>query len=407
MLGARMHYAVPKMLHQAGLLGRFYTDVYAGNKPLLQKVISIIPEKRRPRSVKKLIGRCDAEIPSDKVFSFDIFGFATAFQVKRHKTVGQSYDHLARSAKRFNELIISRGLEHCNMVFGFDGASRELFNYARGRGILCVLEQTIAPIRVQNQLLSEELRRWPDWEYQHFLPEDEHPFIDREEREWEIADVIIGGSDFVIEGLSSLRVEPGKCRVVPYGVDLERFSRTNQKKSSRGKLRVLFMGQVGLRKGVPYLLEALNLLGTYQIEVKMAGKVSISRNQIAPYTHIVSLLGEVPRVEIGNLYSWADILVLPSLCEGSATVTYEAMASGVPVIATPNTGSLVRDGVDGRLVPIRDGEAIASALDAYLSDRSLLETHTQGAWEGRWRCGLDAYRERLVREIKSAWEGSS
>jgi len=57
--------------------------------------------------------------------------------------------------------------------------------------------------------------------------------------------------------------------------------------------------------------------------------------------------------------------VLPSICEGSATVTYEALASGVPVICTPKTGSMVRHGVDGNIVPIRNPEAIAQSIENY------------------------------------------
>lgn len=74
------------------------------------------------------------------------------------------------------------------------------------------------------------------------------------------------------------------------------------------------------------------------------------------------LVGAVPRQEIAKQYAWADVFVLPSICEGSATVCYEALASGLPVITTPNSGSVVRDGLDGFIVPIRNSEAIREKL---------------------------------------------
>ncbi|NIO85880.1 MAG: glycosyltransferase, partial [Candidatus Aminicenantes bacterium] len=233
-------------------------------------------------------------------------------------------------------------------------------------------------------------------EYELFLPEDKHPFIEREEAEWELADVVLTGSDFVTEGLVSCGVEGGKCVRVPYGVNLETFSYRVREKRNDGKLRILFVGQVGLRKGIPYLLRALEMIGEKHIAVKIAGKICVSNKVIDRYRASHDFLGEVPRSEIPDLYSWADVFVIPSLCEGSATVTYEALASGVPVIATPNTGSLVRDGIDGQIVPIRDPEAIASAIEKYISEPKLLEEHRRAAQGDRWRCGLDAYRKRLL-----------
>ena len=63
-----------------------------------------------------------------------------------------------------------------------------------------------------------------------------------------------------------------------------------------------------------------------------------------------------------ELYAWANVFVLPSICEGSAMVTYEALSWGLPIITTYNTGSIVRDNIDGFIVPIRDSQAIANKL---------------------------------------------
>lgn len=73
-------------------------------------------------------------------------------------------------------------------------------------------------------------------------------------------------------------------------------------------------------------------------------------------------LGRVPRAEMKDLYNWADVFVLPSICEGSAMVTYEALLAGIPTITTDNSGSIVRDGIDGAIVPIREIDAIANQL---------------------------------------------
>jgi glycosyltransferase involved in cell wall biosynthesis len=148
------------------------------------------------------------------------------------------------------------------------------------------------------------------------------------------------------------------------------------------------------------------LLDSSLIETKIVGQVLLRQDILDSYGKHTTLLGSVPRVQLGNLYRWADILVLPSLAEGSALVSYEALASGVPVIATPNAGTPVRNGIDGVIVPIRDAEALASAIDRFARDREFLLFCRSNAIKGRARLGLDAYRERLAQVVKDVVEGT-
>ncbi|NIQ71770.1 MAG: hypothetical protein GTN53_35415, partial [Candidatus Aminicenantes bacterium] len=135
-----MHYAVPKMLHQAGMLERFYTDAYIGDKPILERALRFIPNKNMPLMLKKFLMRKEPDIPANKVVSFDIFGIHFLMKMRRLTNVERAYHYFANKMKQFNELIISRGLGDSNVVFGFDGASLELFLYAKKRGLVCMLE---------------------------------------------------------------------------------------------------------------------------------------------------------------------------------------------------------------------------------------------------------------------------
>jgi glycosyltransferase involved in cell wall biosynthesis len=105
----------------------------------------------------------------------------------------------------------------------------------------------------------------------------------------------------------------------------------------------------------------------------------------------------VPRTDIPAYFRWADVFVLPSICEGSALVIYEALASGLPVITTPNSGSVVRDNVDGSIVPIRSSDAIAECLEQFAKDADLRCTMGQNARENALQSlSWQAYAERLV-----------
>jgi glycosyltransferase involved in cell wall biosynthesis len=98
-------------------------------------------------------------------------------------------------------------------------------------------------------------------------------------------------------------------------------------------------------------------------------------------------------------YRWADVLVLPSICEGSATVCYEALAAGLSVITTPNAGSVVRDGLDGFVVPIRDARALAEKLEQLASDPRLLADMSASAAARACEFTIAGYAERLLSVI--------
>lgn len=409
MLGARRHYAVPRLLHEAGLLARFYTDSYIGNKPWLEAVLKSIPASLRPRSVQRWLGRKDAILPPDKVISFETLGFWYAWAQRRAQTMGQMEAIYRDGAVRFSKRVLSAGFGDAELLWGFNGASLELFTAGKARGLRCILEQTILPRRLELDLLREEVERWPDWESGlEVLPDGSiiSAWEEREKQEWALADRVVAGSEFVRSGLVKCGVPAKKIRVVPYGVDTRHFSSLSTCSSDRrnGVLRVLFVGQVGLRKGIPDLLQALGRFGSGELDVRIAGFITQDAGKLERAGKGVRFLGPVPRSDMRHLYQWADVFVLPSIVEGSATVTYEALAMGLPVITTLNAGSLVQDGVDGFIVPIREPDALAEALRRYQADRILLARHRAATAESCTRVGVDRYRTdltQLVAELSS------
>jgi glycosyltransferase involved in cell wall biosynthesis len=398
-LGARGHYAVPKLLQQSGMLGRFFTDVYAGTRPWLVNVIRAVPSRLRPNSAQRFLGRFDRGLPRSRVVSFEGMGAWYIWRRTRARDTVSLDRVFARAATSFNARIVRRGLGGAEVVYGCNGASVELFEQARDQGLRCMLEQTMVPLAVANRLLGEEAERWPGWE-PGLQIDDEGPLADRERREWQLADRVIAGSQFVLGALHQCGVSEAKCRVVAYGVPLDRFAAALRGGSTG--LRVLFVGEVGLRKGMPYLLEALRRLNSERIEVRAAGREVLSASAIRPYRRFIKFLGPVPRVEMPALFRWADVLVLPSICEGSAFAAYEALVAGIPVVATPNSGAPVRDGIDGLLVPIRDPEALAGAIARFSEDREFLESCSHAARTNRYHLSLEAYRERLVAALRES-----
>jgi hypothetical protein len=188
--------------------------------------------------------------------------------------------------------------------------------------------------------------------------------------EIEEADYVAIPSDFVRESMLNAGAPPGKLIQIPFGVDVKKFSPGQPPASS--PTRVLFVGQIALRKGIPYLLEAWRSLAWKGAELWLAGAIAADfqaiRDRWAGLAG-VRFLGHTP--DVSALMRQCHLFVFPSIEEGSALVTYEAMACGLPIITTPNAGSVVREGQEGFIVPIRDVGALRERMQRLTEDRRL------------------------------------
>jgi glycosyltransferase involved in cell wall biosynthesis len=118
----------------------------------------------------------------------------------------------------------------------------------------------------------------------------------------------------------------------------------------------------------------------------------------------VELRGIVPRAEMAAEYEWADVFLLPSICEGSATAVYEALAAGLPVVCTENAGSVVRDGIDGFIVPIRDGTAIAKAITTLADNVGMRAAMSESAVARAADFTVERYGKRLLSALSGLTE---
>jgi glycosyltransferase involved in cell wall biosynthesis len=201
-----------------------------------------------------------------------------------------------------------------------------------------------------------------------------------------------------------------KCVVVPYGVDFsgpelkqaawraEVTARRFERRQRGEPLHVLSVGSVGLRKGAPYFLAAAEALGR-KARFRMVGSLGITAEAAERLRKHVELVGLVPRNEVQEHYRWAEVFLLPSVCEGSATVVYEALAHGLPVVCTPNTGSVVRDGVDGFIVPPSCAEPVVAALERILADAELWRSMSEAAFATSDQNDVKHYGKRLLKAV--------
>jgi glycosyltransferase involved in cell wall biosynthesis len=391
-LGARMHYAVPRILRRAHLLERLYTDICASKG--WPRLLGALPPAMRPARLQRLAARLPEGIPPARITAFTRFGFDYAQRLARARDAAERDAAYLWAGAEFGRRVNARGFGRAKAVYVFNSAGFEILQEARSRGVKGILEQTIVPRAIERRLLREEAARFPEWETSD--PEQLHGdgFCARESAEWAAADLIVCGSEPVRDGIVACGGEKARCVVVPYGIDHGPLPPAKTGRAP-GPLRVLTVGAIGLRKGSPYVLAAAEKLAGVA-EFRMVGAVQVLPEAEKRLRRHVDITGVVPRPKIATHFDWADVFLLPSLCEGSATSTYEAMARGLPVICTPETGSVVRDGLDGFLIPMREAGAIVAKIAALAENPALLGALSISARHRSADFTLEKYGDRLL-----------
>lgn len=239
--------------------------------------------------------------------------------------------------RRFCVWAADHCLQDVGLVWAFDTSSYELFVTAKKRGMICVLDMTIAHPALGSRLMSEYARKRPSLARCMDLSVADGA-IERRRAEIDLADRISVPSSFVRDSLLEEGVRSNKIFVNPYGVDLELFRPGPDDKQKRSALRFLFVGWFSGRKGIYDLFEAWELSGLFErgAELIVAGGTRKDLNcWPGQLPRGVTILGPVAHPDLPALYRSADVFVFPSLFEGSAKTVLEAMASGLPVVTTP------------------------------------------------------------------------
>lgn len=294
----------------------------------------------------------------------------------------------------FDRLAVKH-IEKCDIFHVWGNFGLKSLKKAKSLGAVTVIERASSHPVTQNRLLDEEYRRFLNKSY---IRGSVQGLIDRAVTEMEECDYITVPSEFAANSLVENGVDRKKLLLLPFGVDTERF-RPREKHDDT--FRAVFIGQVSVRKGILYLLEAWKGMALPDSELVVVGPQSPDiKELLAKYAGIKNIKFVNYVNDLTKVYQTASVFVFPSIEEGSALVNYEAMASGIPVITTYNSGSLARDGLDGFVIPIRDVAAIREKLQTLYEDHRLRDKMGASARERMERFTWEAYGDNLVKEYE-------
>jgi glycosyltransferase involved in cell wall biosynthesis len=216
-----------------------------------------------------------------------------------------------------------------------------------------------------------------------------------EQETWAVLHHITAPSEYVRDGLIQEGVDAAKVTVLPYPAEAEWF-RYVERPPGRRPITVGFVGQVCLRKGAPYFFEIARRFDPAVARFVMVGPVYLYPQTVARHAGAVEVAGGASRKEVGDWMDRFDILYFPSTCEGSVGAVMEAMRCGLPVVTTPNSGTVIRHGTDGFLTAYDDLDGAAAHLERLIRDPDLRQTIGRAACERARAFDLNAYSRQLA-----------
>jgi glycosyltransferase involved in cell wall biosynthesis len=260
-----------------------------------------------------------------------------------------------------------------------------------------VLFQVHPHPRFLRSLYREQMEN--DHDYAGLTHEAEIAASEQELVQWEqesnLADHILCASAFTRRSLESSGIPAHKISVIPYGVNSEIFQ--FGRPSVDEPMKALYVGQKVARKGLRMLLRVWQQLQPANARLVLAGGHVRDESVLQGFEQLYT---ETPRIGTGNLvrlFQDADVFVLPSLAEGFGHVYLEALACGVPIICTENTGGadIIRHGESGWILPAGDPAALADCLSWAFSHRRQVREMREAARAVAEKYSWDRFREEI------------
>lgn len=397
--GARDHFQLPLALNEGALLEALVTDMYwpADRAWFEHTVGRVLPDSMINKRYRTgLESRC-VRVSTRAMAAFALMKMSGHTGLNPYKgTI------LSREARNL-------ALEKGAALFAYSTYGIPAFSDIGSRPPFRFLFQMHPHPATARAILTDEMERVP-WARASLLEEYEFTTSDREYaqlcEEPALANGWVVASSYTASTLAEHGIPRERIHVVPYGVDADAFPARAAAPDRRQRFTIIYVGSLIQRKGLAYLLDAVELLGTSEVRVVLCGRGVVDEQLVSHYRKLpLEIHVGLPRDALVREIQKSDIFVLPSIAEGFAHVILETMSCGVPVVTTTNTCSfdVMRDGEHGFVIPIRDAPTLADRLSWAMEHREELAGMGEAAatqashftWE-RFRAGIrDAYARML------------
>ena len=390
-------------LQKAGLLGEFWTTVDHRPNTLFAKVLpSSLRTQLARRSYPAELHPYLHGMPTRELLRM-MAGRLGLQSLVRHETGLLSVDSIYRALdKRVSTRLDCGGF---SAVYSYEDGAAVTFPKAGSLGLRRLYDLPIGYWRAARRIMTEEAQRNPSWAMTIPGNADSAEKTARKDAELQQADLILVASTFTKNTLSEAPGPLAPVVVIPYGAPALPQGLSLGSRSPAGRLKALYVGSLGQRKGLSYLFEACRSVAK-DVDLTVVGRLP---DKDCPALNIelsrVRWIPSCPHSEVLRLMSEHDVFVFPSLFEGFGLVLLEAMAMGLPIITTPNTAGpdlLSSHGAEGYIVPIQCSSSIAEHLACLAADRSKLAVMSEAAKARAAQFTWQAYEDALASVVRPA-----
>ncbi|MGL6343792.1 MAG: glycosyltransferase family 4 protein [Waterburya sp.] len=359
-LGAREHYAIPRALHSRGELKYLITDAWIDSFSSLNLLPNFLLTNLRERYHPEL-NKARIKAFTDPLIIWEL-------SQKYNNLSG--WDKIIARNSWWQEQVLKvlPKLKYINQnttLFAYSYTALELFQYAKSQGWKTVLGQ-IDPGIIEEKLVIKQNQTYP--QYHSHLQVAPLDYWQNWRQECALADQIIVNSPWSAQALQQTGVASHKIKIIPLAYQAttkaEKFERTYpQNFSEQRPLKVLFLGQIILRKGIAAIFEAIELLANKPVEFYFVGQVGIKLPKSLRKNPKIKWLGAVSRSQTSYYYQQADVFLFPTISDGFGITQLEAQTWQLPLITSKFCGAVVKDKINGLILPEVTGKAIANTLN--------------------------------------------
>jgi len=389
-----------RAIMEAGCLDAFVTTFVYRRDGWIAKMIDLLPRGAGDRMRRQLSRRSVDEIDADLVHAYPTWELVRTLAMRMTRgpiAADMAWDRLSH---HFDRLVARRYVERTEAIHSYEYTARDGFRRAKSHGVARVLYLPSLDSRRFEEIRRRERCEWPELAG----PYDEYfdsKFAERYERrceEIDLADVIVTNSTLTARSHVDAGARAEKFLAVPLAAPPTIDAVRDRPAGAGESLKVIWAGSFSLRKGAHYILQAWEHLNAGRAaQLDIYGAIAVPERLLARAGSGITFHGSVARPELFRAFEAADVLVFPTLSDGFGMVVTEAMAHGLPVIATTEAGAadLVTP-ESGLIVPAANAQALADALQWCLDNRLAISAMRHGALAmARQRQWAD-YRRELV-----------
>lgn len=400
----------------------FYTAIALKNTGELYKYITTVYDK--PGTATRFVKNCSKgalrkkiathycpELDDSEVIQYYELDYIISLFLNRFPKLSLVREkHRQYVSNKFGRKVAKYAIDNnVDVVIMYDSTATQCFKILKERApsIKRVLDVSIATRPQMKKFFEDDMSATKD-----DTLKKEFPLFWNEEYMKSVYDEVLLATDFMVpsnvvkDSLIYCGAKESDIRIVPYGVDIEKFA-YRERKILGSKLKLIYVGQVSYRKGIHHLMKIASDLQDY-IEVDLVGSYSKTDKLYTDYSSLpnVKFSGFVTRDQLAEKYYESDAFVFPTLGEGYGLVVLEAMSCGLPVISSDHAGGndAVEENINGHVFPAGDDEALKQILLKLYKNRSVTlemgknarKTAEKLTWNRYYKC----YPEQLHDLVK-------